>query len=119
MKDPDPSLDQLPQELVMTILFPYFDMSSLHNLSLSNKTWNQTVTFFLKDFNKVLHLVNPSHYVLHFAASQAARLVKLELNWNTGEKSDNDLLNNILMNNKVRLENLISWLKSYSIILLF
>jgi len=44
--------------------------------------------------------VNPSHYLLHFAASQAAKLVKLELNWNTGEKSDNDLLNNILLNNK-------------------
>jgi len=103
MKDPDPSLDHLPQELVMTVLFPFFDMSSLHNLSLSNKTWNQTVAFFLKDFNKTLHLVNPSHYLLHFAASQAAKLVKLELNWNTGEKSDNDLLNNILLNNKVSL----------------
>ena len=89
------NLDSLPQELIMTVLLPFCDNSSLRNLSKVNKKWRNIVTNFIKDFKKVVQVdVGSNRKFLKFILQDTTKLVKLELTWSLGSKlSDNQLLN--------------------------
>ena len=71
------SFDNVPQEVLMKILFPFCDLRSLKELSKVNPEWNLAVRRFMKEFNKVVLLTVDSNNrdLLHFAAQQTTALV--------------------------------------------
>ena len=95
-------LADLPKELLMTALLPFFDMASLYNLSLTNAKWKGIAQSFLKDFKyPILHLQHPSEYLLSFVAEHATKLTRLKVEWSSGSQRDNELLNRIIRRNQV------------------
>ena len=108
MENVDVGLDSLPQELIMTVLLPFCDNSSLRNLSKVNKKWRNIVTNFIKDFKKVVQVdVGSNRKLLKFILQDTTKLVKLELTWSLGSNlSDNQLLNTTLLMNQ-NLEELV------------
>ena len=55
------SFDNVPQEVLMKILFPFCDLRSLKELSKVNPEWNLAVRRFMKEFNKVVLLTVDSN----------------------------------------------------------
>ena len=103
------SFDNVPQEVLMKILFPFCDLRSLKELSKVNPEWNLAVRRFMKEFNKVVILTVNSHSrdLLHFVAQQTTKLVKLNVTWNTDLKSDKNALVRIVQSNNALREILI------------
>ena len=86
----------------MTSLLPYCDLTSLQNLSQTNKQWHNIVKTYLRDFNKVIQADVPrnDNQMLKFATLGANKLVRLELNWSTSKRESNDILKYLLLSNK-------------------
>ena len=88
------SLDCIPTEILMTIVFPFCDIRSLYNLSKVNSKWKLIVKNYMRDFNKIVKMTvtNDCETLFKFVTSKAVKLEKLRLKWRTSHESCSDVL---------------------------
>ena len=98
------SLETLPQEVLMTILFPFCDIRSLYSLSKVNSKWESVVKTYMQDFNKIVKMAvkNDCRALLKFAILETEKLERLNLIWRTHYIAcSNDLAQTILQNDNL------------------
>ena len=88
------SLDYIPTEIMLTIVFPFCDTRSLYNLSKVNSKWKLIVKNYMGDFNKIVKMTvtNDCEALFKFVTTKAAKLEKLKLKWRTSPESCSDVL---------------------------
>ena len=88
------SLDCIPTEIMLTIVFPFCDTRSLYNLSKVNSKWKLIVKNYMRDFNKIVKMTvtNDCEALFKFVTTKAAKLEKLKLKWKTSHESCSDVL---------------------------
>ena len=91
-------LDTLPKEVLMNILFPFFDMKSLYDISKVNTKWERIAKNYIRDFNRIVQMTvnNDNRNVFKFTTRNAQKLEKLSLKWATGQESCSDILVDVL-----------------------
>ena len=72
IKKKNVGLDALPKEVLMNILFPFFDMKSLYDISKVNTKWERIVLNYIRDFNKVVQMTvnNDNRNVFKFTTRE-------------------------------------------------
>ena len=91
-------LDTLPKEVLMNILFPFFNIKCLYELSRVNTKWEEIAKNYMRDFNKIVEMTvnNENRTLFRFATRDAQKLEKLKLKWTTGQESCSDVLVDVL-----------------------
>jgi len=74
------NLTNLPPEIVIKYVLPHVGATGLNNLALVDIKWKDSVELFIKSFNTIVDLSQPSKLCLfNFMSKKATNLVKLDL----------------------------------------